>query len=359
MAIFTRPDGKRITWVEIVDEPCSPRLRFESDRTSAVRVIECAWGDYFDLAQGIIGDSYVGDGDPFTGPGGPNPGYKFVSRFLPWGFPFLNSYYKRYLWASSVEVEGRGVPLDNNQIGGVGNDAVSLYKNARLTVQFDTRMYDIMDDATLKGQTSGTMDEGSLLRYVTKIYRPQGESLVLSGTAYFYSGVHPPGGGPALPLSKDIAKILVSYNLSLTWHGIPEDGVPSGFLNASQPNLAIDNCLGRVNDDTFHGCRQGTLLLIGAELKPQVSAFGNRTYDITYMFKFFNPAKLENIPNGNIPGHNHIFRPFGVDPGWYEVTTSQADASAAKTNFLVKLDNRNIYNFANFKMLFRPAAWRG
>ncbi len=365
MAILTCPNGKRITWVEIVDDPCSPRIRFENDRTTAVRTIECAWGDYFDLGQGIIGDSFVDTGDPFTDNNTVlHAGRKFISRYIPWGFPYLNGSSQRYLWASSVEVEGRGVPTGQIQIGGDGNDAVALYKNARLTVHFDTRMYDIMPDVRLRVLTDGTMDESTLIRYVTKIYRPQGEFLVLEGSAYYYAGLSVDGGPRAL--SRGVNKTIVSYNLALTWHFIPEDGVPSIFVNPTAPNLAIDKCLGRVNDATFHGCRQGTLLLMAAELKPQISAFGNRLYDITYMFKFLNPSQTEYA--GNVPGHNHIFRPFGGDntpstAGWYEAVASRTLALGTGvggfvTNFVAKTDDINIYNYADMTKLFRPAAWR-
>lgn len=338
-----------------------------------MRTIECPWLDYHDLAQGILGQSYVAVGPPITtidasaAGSNPNPfpwftpGYKYVGRYTPWSFPsFVNRSYKRYLWACSAEIEGRGVPLDSNQIFGSGNDAESLYKNARLTVQFDTRLYDIMDDATFIGVTNKDVDEGRLIRYVTKIYRPQGEFLVLEGNAYFYAGLTFDGG--ARPLTKGVNKTVVSYNISLTWHFIPEEGVPSIFFNSTAPNIAIDRCLGRVNNDTFHGARKGTLLLMAAELKPQISAFGDRTYDITYMFKFLNPSQTEYF--GNVPGHNHIFRPFGANAtptptnGWYEAVASESLSQAATpTNFVAMANDINIYNFADFRTLFRPATW--
>lgn len=390
MATFKTPSGRTITWWEIVDDPCSPRLRFEPDRTSAVRVIECAWDDYLDLALGIIGDSHVTTGpaitqddidnrlpfvNPYTPTGQPLPGsgyaptplprpfpdvtdgYAFVGRYVPWSFPIRNSSKNdRFLYASSVEIEGRGVPDNSSQIendGTESKDSIAVYKHARFTIQFDTRMYDIMDDETFIGATQKVVDESLMLRYVTKIYRPQGEFLHLDGNAYFYGGIR-----PAKALTRGVNKTIISYNLSLTWHFIPAEAVPSTFLNFDAPNLAIDNCLGRINDRDFHGCKKGTLLLMAAEIKPQVSAFGNRTYDITYMFKFLNPSGFDMGGSGNAVGHNHIFRPFAPS-GWYEAVSSSALATAVNpTNFIAQTENVNIYNFANFRMLFRPANWR-
>lgn len=405
MAKFKTPSGRQVNWWEIADDPCSPRLRFEPDRTTAVRTIECAWADYLDLAHGIIGDSFVATGPAITQehladelalvsagaqqsafrgyapapPLPPNPpsggyaptpaprpfpwvtsGYAYVGRYIPWSFPIRNSTQRdRFMFASSCEIEGRGVPDDNNQFendGAEGKDAVTRYKNARLTVQFETRLYDIMSDEDFIARTANTVDESLLIRYVTKIYRPQGEFLHLDGNAYYYAGI-----SPAKALTRGVNKTIISYNLSLTWHFVPQEAVPSAFINYNAANLAIDKCLGRVNDDLFHGCRQGTLLLMAAELKPQVSAFGNRNYDITYMFKFLNPSQTEI--NGNVPGHNHIYRPFGANEsppsnGWREAVASTSLAtSATPTNFVARTDDINIYNFANFRNLFRPASW--
>src|SRR5262249_29800477 len=156
---------------------------------------------------------------------------------------------------SSVEVEGRGVPDNQIQIENdeaESRDSVAVYKHARLTVQFDTRMYDILSDDDFIAATSKTVDESLMLRYVTPVYRPQGEFLHLDGSAYYFAGLR-----PKKILNRGVSKTIISYNLSLTWHFIPKEAVPSAFINFDAPNIAIDKCLGRVNDANFHGCKQG------------------------------------------------------------------------------------------------------
>lgn len=315
-----------------------------------------------DMAFGILGDSFLAVGPPID-VGGVTKTYPYVSRAIPWAIPFRNDSNKKYLWASAVEAEGLGTPSGNVQIstGVEGKDSISLYNTARLTVQFDTRMYDIMSDADFTNVTGGDVDEARLIRYVTKTFRPSGENLALAGNAYYFAGL---GNTPAtaVPLSNTVTKQIVTYNLALTWHFIPEAGVPSTFINPGSPNLAIDNCLGRVNNDYFHGCRQGTLLLMAVELKPMISALGNRIYDITYMFKYMNPA-ISNDINGYAIGHNHVFRPYGANDvprtnRWWEMIASKILATTGpKTNFVVRTDGMNPYDWADFKTLFRPALW--
>lgn len=356
MATFTTQvePKQKIDFFELVDNPSSPRFTFTDDASFATRVIDVAWGTFPRFVNDVLGYSLVKtavnttDEDNRTVVGMP-----FVSRVLPWAIPFKNSANNYWLFASKVDVEGVGVPSNNIMYEQGGRDQIAFYNKARCTIQYATRMYDILADSEIN-----RYDESGLQRYVTKLYRPEGEFLTIDGSAYYYGGIRQ--NGQPVPLARGVNKSLVKFNIALTWHKIPKDGVPSNFINPGCSNPAIDVSLGRVNNAVFSGCEKGTLLLTAVELKPIVGALGDRYYDITYYMKFFNPTK--DLRNNNPIGHQHVFRPFGT-PGWYEAlggTAGRTLATAANpTNFVAMATDINIYNWQNFRNLFRPATHLG
>lgn len=353
---YVTDNGQNISFIEIVDAPRSPQFSFTDDGSFATRTIHVAWANFPRFVNDVLGYSRLASGTTsYIDAGGtPRPPEPYIKRVVPWSIPFENTDNKRWLWATKVDVEGVGVPTDRIMYEQSGRDAIARYEHARCTIQYATRTYDVVVPSSA-GAAAFDTDESHLRRYVTKLFRPQGEFLNIDGTAYFFSGAT---SGTAVPVARGINKALISYNLSLTWHKVPVDAVPSRFFNnanADITNPAIDKSLGTCNSATFAGFDQGTLLLTAVELKPIIGSLGDRYYDITYYIKFFNPTATKDR-NNNMVGHQHVFRPFQT-PGWFEVvggSAGQTMAAAGGTNFIALAAETNIYNWSNFKNLFRP-----
>ncbi len=367
--------GASIFWHEIIKDGRSPKFTLEMDRSSASRVVETSWSNWGRFAQCVLGYATLGV-DENGKPG--------LSRAFPWSIPINNTSNRRFLFASKIEIEGIGTPTPAGSACVIGSDnnAMAWYERARHTITFDTRTYDILADeqmgVAIQTTTGGGgapgdaqlpppsgIDESRLVRYVTKIVKPAGEFLTLDSSAYYYAGLLV--GGNIVPMSRGQNKVIGSYNVSITWHLVPKEAVPSELYNPNCVNKAIDKCLGRVNRADFDGMKQGTMLLMAVELKPMVSPLGDRVFDITYMFKYFSPSATAKYNPANVPGHNHIYRSIGGGAtanvstnGWYEAFANRAIALAttntfAPTNFVAQTDGINIYDWADFNNLFRPA----
>jgi hypothetical protein len=345
MATYTTRRGTAITYTEFIDRANpspSSVFRISDGQSSATRIIDVAWSDWPRFVEDAVGYTTIKTNDATAQP--------YISRITPWHAAINDlATERKWLWAVDVTVQGFGKPTDDVMNETVGGLPMARFKTARCTLGYSTLLYDIRTDDAL-----GTdRDESRLDRYVTKIYRPQGEFLNIDGSAYYY-GL---GTSPAVPLYRGVNKTLISFNVQLTWHKIPEEAVPTKFLNPNATNFAIDRCLGTVNNQDWEGYAKGTLLLMAVEMRPYVSAVGIRYYDLTYSFKFFNPT--QETRNNNAIGHQHIFRPR-TTPGWYEAlggdTGRTIATSTNPTNFIAQTDNVNIYNWSNFRNLFRPAA---
>lgn len=266
---------------------------------------------------------------------------KWVSRWVPHSLGFTNPDGKPFLYAVNLEQQGLA-PLSQDFTG--TSFAKPNYRMMRCQVDYETLPFKILEDAEVTTRNGGNPDESGWERYVTKIVRPSGQFFTVNsgpdGSGYFWAAT---GGVVRIGVSK----LLSFCNLQVTWHQVPEKAVPSVFVN---PNLtsysAIENCIGKVNHETFNSYLKGTLLLLGAELKPSISPFGVRVYDIVYMFKFFAPTATT--------GHQYLFKPSAAD--WAEVTTEEG-----VSNLATQANGKSIYDWAKtsgstFKDLFRPPA---
>ena len=358
--------------------PGSPRVRRSFDNSSASRTIDVNWMEVETFTQEALGYSEV------KGLGTATP---YISRTVPWNFPSTERPRSDYgLWCDSVEYEGMGVPdpemvsqsgaTVNNTYTGSEETAMAKYKLARCNVNFRTRTYDILTDqqfAAMPISLAQTKDESLWKRYITKIARPQGELITISGTNNGYYAANLYVNGRPFPISTNFNKVIASCNYSVTWHEVPEDAVPMREYNPSgggvtNPNYGIDRCLGRVNNADFNGCLKWTLLFLAVEIKPMRDPFGYRVYDITYMFKKFQPDEPRRIAGEDVAsGHNHVYLPStrlvgatlvaggAATPGWYEVMSDSSRATTAPfTNITAQTRSVNIYDSADFKFLFRP-----
>lgn len=356
MQFFPASGGTPIQWWErYSSQGESPRVSLEPDRSTAVRTVDTRWEDRWAFAENVIGSSQLGLSQN---------GKATIRRIDPWRFPrpaFGSGL--GWLWASKISTSGVGKP-SGECFDGNNNEAQAVYKYARHTITYETRTYDILSDTEYYSTYGQAMDESDLKRYITKVVRPQGEFLALDGNSYHYGGLVD-ARGDAQPLKRGISKPIISFNLSLTWHLIPYEAIPSKFHNAAGPNHAIDRTLGCVNNKAFAGWPIGTVLLTAASVDPVVSPLGQRYVNITYYFTVRNPSETVRghpIHQNYVAGHQHVFSPkppFGGEPGWYEFTTSKtvAESTTAPTNFIAKEDDVSLYRFRDFDMLFRPATY--
>ncbi len=378
MAI-TIPNAAGVTTTEHV--PGSPQERFEPSGGSAVRILDVApWSLRQKAVRGLLGYS-IRSVDPVSG-------QPVIKRFIPmahpdWQQPLapLGDTGGPYLWAqrcslAGIKPEGPNLTLD-----------AAIYDRVRITTEYSTLPYNVLSDESmtgagwtrLAGPGNFIVDEATLRRFVTRKSTPGADYTTIApgpqGSSYKY--VTP--GAP--PVTVGIGRMLPNANVQITWYGIPEDCVPSGYVN---PNISIgapgsiEISLGKVNSIQFPprgagnaffppgaalitGWPIGTLLFMGADLKPFISPFGYRIYDITYTFKSYMPAVVTvQVLGGAVQvtaGHNFVYTantPANpplvgtLTPGFYEVSTD------GQSNLGLQIQGKNPYDYTDFASLFRP-----
>jgi hypothetical protein len=316
--------------------PGSPREAFANDRSVAERVYDVA--PYTARVKAV--EDFIGFATVLTKNGG-----KYVHRQTPHYHPDWTDEYNNYfLYATEVSsIEGIATPITAGQtfpnLKEPGVD-VSNYLKARLTVKYESLTYDILEDNQVAADSFGNPDESALTRYVTPTWKPQADYLTLPTGTYYFVGL----AGP-VAVSRGIGKILVNYDVSLKWHLVPPACVGTTLVNPALTTPSIDLALGKVNKADCFGYKKGTLLLLAAEIERRRSPLGDRIYDITYRFKFFNPTGSGNV------GHQFILRPEDNPATWREVVTSNANPPV--TNLVAQTAGVNPYDYADMLALFR------
>jgi hypothetical protein len=262
---------------------------------------------------------------------------KYIHRFPPHHLPeWTTQAGKPYLYATRVDwraVGPRAVP--NTSI------ATRTFEKVFLRTQYSTLPYRVLSDedminsgyTTTVGNTTTPPDEAHLVRYVTKQARPSGEFFSIpSGYMKWVDD------GRLVEFG--IGKLAPQAQLILTWHDVPEDCVPSVYVNPTLNTYSvIEQSVGKVNLTEFNGYGPGRLLLTTVEMKPEISPLGVRQYTISYGVKF--------VPQG----HQKVLKVLANPPAYVEVTTSGA------TNIVTfPTDGKSIYDWVDFKNLFRPPA---
>jgi hypothetical protein len=319
-------------------EGISGKASFELDASTVTR-----WYDLTDEAGTYSFDTHykyvrtlLGYPKVITGPAG----VRYIARRLPHSINLYThvptaSSYANFLWATKCNVHPRG-PL----IYGTAADGRDYprYKQYRFEVTYESLTWEPRADSDIT-QTSGVPDESAWQRYVTKIAKPAGQFFTYTGATLGYKWV-----STGATVETGVAKLITSCNLQITWHQVPEAAVPSFFISGAASQQAIDTCIGKVNNASFNGYPSGTLLLLGVQLMPKRSPFGDRIYDIVYMFKYFQPVTTSS--------HQYIFKPTSPSSGWTEVTTTGV------TNLIGTAGNGaagvSVYDWANFSALFKP-----
>lgn len=278
-------------------------------------------------------------------------GNKYISRNIP---HYINRFQrlggtsqtKFFLYATKCDLKGKAPTTPVSVLG----NASPEYKHYTFEVTYETLPYDILPDSEMvqsapPGDTVGVPDESFWDRYVSKVARPAGEFITIpNGRLQYVSG-------SSHIVNQGVGKLLSFCNLQITWHQIPERGVPSVFVNPALSSASvIENTIGKVNYAGFNGYATGTLLLLGVNMMPYRSPFGDRIYDITYMFKYFRPTSGA--------GHNFLLRTTDsagvkITPAvWTEVTTNGTTRLTAG-NYSTSDVGYTIYDAADFGDLFK------
>lgn len=344
---------------ELVDaarsEGVSGIATFENNRSSCIREYEfpADTGQGFEKAYRYARD-VLGYPEIQSTPGG----QKYISRKVPHAINVFRRLTDNqfFLYATRCALSGKapGAP-------GFGFDGLEFpeYKHFHYKVTYETLPFDIRGDNQITKTASdgslsgvGKPDESYWQRYITKIAKPSGEFLTLP-----VSGGVPPthsyrwaGTGEAVApvVERGIGRLLASCNLQVTWHQVPERAVPSIFVNPDLTEPAmIDTTIGKVNNALFNGFRKGTLLLLGVSMNPFRSPFGDRIFDIVFMLKYFEPLAPTSPSTDPVSGHNFVYKPYNPGRGWREVTSDGTGNLSAMT------DGKSIYDWANFRDLFR------
>lgn len=311
------------TFVERV--PGSPNEGFASDRSYATRIFDVPWAARQKAIQAILGYPKAQTAADGT---------KFVSRVTP-------AYHPDYLRTSDNRPFLYATKVSRAQdVGFRGKSAadVSQYELCRLTVEYESLSYDVLQDQEMHSQP---VDESIWTRYVTIRGQPAAEYLTINSSNANSSGFKYVTGSLAGQfIVQGLGKIIPKINLQCTWHQLPQASIPGRAFNLTLNAAgAIETTMGCVNNATFNNYPKGTLLLLAAEVKPCLSPIGDRIFDVTYAIVYFEPVSGK--------GHNYIYSP--KDSDWIEATTTGG------TNAGVQADGISIYNWRDFSKLFKPA----
>jgi hypothetical protein len=348
-----------LSYVEVVDDPCSPRGHFENDHSEVVRTILIYYVDValaFRLFLGYPQVSSDGAGNRFIYRVTPeyHPAYLIPGTKIP------------YLFATDFEFEPWGVPSDRDQRDVVTDTA--RYFLAKCTIRYNTRSYEVLvPRGAEEFFPGGNIDESTLKRYVTIDPAPGVEHLGLKVGAFNLvdipfgfapknsppgwraSGIRPAPGAPG--------KIEPKHRLQIIWHEVPQEAIGMKVMNpGTLKTYPIDDLLGKVNSTTFAGCEPGTLLFDAPQFRRYKSPIGTKLYDVTFNLIYLPRGSIltQDIKGNPLApavaniGHNcvldgdtkpYIYRELSIDGTTYAYPAP---------------DGVHIYNDGEFADAFKP-----
>jgi len=358
--------------VPYVELEGSPRFHVRPNGSEVVREYRVPWDD--PLGKGDAWKDLLGFPQIIQAQGQFGP-VEVLSRYLPDSFPFDsagNSGFtppQRFLWCTEVR-DTKG--MEPASVIRKDNWGVMRYGAAQITAVYSTLSYKILSDldstvvnADETDPLCGFPDESLLTRYVTIQPNPTSKIQTLpQNSLIFATSGSVQGTNGRLELEAD---------LEITWHQVPRYAVGLRLINPyiaqtvqGQPYTpSIEACLGTINLYPFAGCKKGTMLLSAAIIKPYVSMIGDDIVDVSYRFKWFPARSTLTYPtsadvNNYVYGHVLLIRPdltLFVPPGGKVIGYDEAVVfnSPRVSNYILAqpLDGINIYNFRDFRPLFR------
>lgn len=305
----------------------SPDLAMVKDGTRMRRTVKVLWEDPVDgsAKDGTAQRDFIGHATVKVAAGGK----RYISRETPFPYPHLkNSSDLPYLYCVGAPVM-RGVGPQ-----GADDEAVQSFAHALLDLEFRSLPYPILTDAEVLGvgDWAGIPDEGRFgadgtkRRYTTRMVKPGGKIIVLpQGMMKVVDG-----SASGIPIREGLPFRQASAQVTYVHHDVPEDGVPLRLLEARYNTI---------NSVEFDGWTAETLLFEQADIKPMVSALGDKIADVQLTFKWLpNYSPVSSVAKG----HNYILRRVGGVLDYYLVTSTGA-AGGTKP-----------YRTADHSDLFRP-----
>lgn len=332
------PTIEGYAWSEVV--PTSPEEELRNDGSRAVRTFLVPWADRIAWAIRWLGYPEI----KFDN------GHWFISRRVPQEHPeYLDADNRPYLWATQVmRCEPWGLPDPTGSTFDMRTPLdVADYGFARIQVLYESVSYELLPDNEVLGEDD-VPDEALLARYVTVTATPAGEMLNLPLAALaFVDGASPVNIVPGFT-----SRIEQKTDVVITWHLVPTEAVGMRVINPNADFWPIDDTLGRVNSDTFAGCRKGTLRLDAAIPRRHRSAIGDILWDVEFRFTHLDRGDDSQVPPVPI-GHNHLLQFSGGTLTWREVVANDATPVVSNADAADQVDGKSLFDWRDFKRLFR------
>lgn len=308
MFTISVPGYKDVAYVEALG---SPEEGTTDNGFRVRRTFIVDWNDRWLFLYGLMGASSVAT---------TNAGTHYVARNIPigysttgaGGFDPRGNNRKHWLFPTAVEtIKGIGRITGANIF-----DRSAYYEKAEIAVLYETVTYGVISDEEMIARSNVDPNdttapfEGSASRFVTRFFQPTAEYLTLP----FMGAVWCEQREPPIPIPGSLGTLVPATEVMFLWRQVP-----------ARP-LALDTHIGSVNDRTWNSFPRGTLLLTSIDLKPYRWFLGQKIWDITYKFKYFQPSQKigEGVDEAGMPfdtsldrsgtplneyyGHNHFLR---------------------------------------------------
>lgn len=298
--------------------PGSPREQWSYADSKVVRIFKIAWRDRFLFRNALLGYPTLVDTSPEP----------YISRTTPHVYPSATSIGKVYA-TNITSVVGCGVPdvddMDDPDEVVIhesvpfplrplkDEDDLSNYKYAIVTVEYEPRLYSVLEDNDVIDPATGNPTEKFLERYVSVRWKPITELFTVGPGGAKWADDAPGSGRQTVP--RPIPKREAKVNVDITWHQLPFIPQRAAELMAAVNDATVD-----ISPATSSGAGDppGTMLLVGVDtvLLKSRAIIDQQLYDIVYHFVRFEPAAGK--------GHNYIFDAFG-NPARYRLITDTGD----------------------------------
>lgn len=309
---------------------------FGQDRSRATRdVLIYPYSKHYTAAKAFLGFPAV---VPLSG-----SGYSYVSRQTPMplyemdgGDVYINHSGKDFLYATSIE---KCAPF------GVLVDSGGDYEGAKLTLVFESLPWDILEDGQLPRDSlhaapyeanfvNGNTNDVPTSRYITWAVEPEVQYLQVGRGQLFIAAGYT---GQSNPFPYPGGRVIGKCALRVIWHQVPRRAISSRQIWDFSGTAFIDDTLGKVNADTWNGYPPGTLLLEGVRFHPGRSPWGDRIYEVEFVFGV------------NYHKWNYVYWPAASG---YVLIQSDPPAPAVPDNDVGANDGRRLYDSRRFEYLF-------
>jgi hypothetical protein len=226
---------------------------------------------------------------------------KYISRHIPHPLPGFNApQLNGFFFAKDVtRWEGSRPIGEVRAITWAGdNETIGIADEAKMTVVYDSPMYQIMTDSQLSAITNGFPDESSLLRYIWMDVQPGGKIQTFKGFGVLR------WDRDGAPMTNDFPVLLNEGELLVRWFQVP---IPA------YPLTAILSTVGKTNKYPFGLAGSiagvypaGTLVCLYPKVRLRKMVNGKFCADIDYKFKIYpngaNSFFRTDIPLGPVIG---------------------------------------------------------